>query len=293
MNMNPVFYALAAYTLWGVLPLYWKYLSTVDALQIMSCRILFSLIFVWILLALRRNAAWPRILKDRGRFGLLTLSSLLIAVNWLIYIWAVNSGHTVEASLGYYINPLVNVFLGMLFFKERFPRIQWIAFLMAAVGVVVLAVFSGGIPWISLALALSFALYGMAKKTVQIDALTALAAETLILLPIAAVILAVRHAQGAGAFSGPPARSLVLAASGIITALPLYWFALGARRLPLSALGFLQFVSPTLQLLSGVFLFGEAFPVRNLIAFGLVWSGLALYLFSYLPTPWPSRKDGL
>ncbi len=291
--MNPVLYALAAYTLWGVLPLYWKYLSAVDALQIMSCRILFSLIFVWILLALRRDAAWLRILKDRGKLGLLAVSSLLIAVNWLIYIWAVNSGHTVEASLGYYMNPLVNVFLGMLFFKERFPRIQWIAFFMAAVGVVVLAVFSGGIPWISLLLALSFALYGMAKKTVQIDTLTALAAETLILLPIAAVILVVRHAQGAGAFSGPPARSLVLAASGIITALPLYWFALGARRLPLSTLGFLQFVSPTLQLLSGVFLFGEAFPAPNLIAFGLVWSGLALYLLSYLPSPWPSGKDGL
>ncbi len=291
--MNPVLYALAAYTLWGVLPLYWKYLSAVDALQIMSCRILFSLIFVWILLALRRDAAWLRILKDRGKLGLLAVSSLLIAVNWLIYIWAVNSGHTVEASLGYYMNPLVNVFLGMLFFKERFPRIQWIAFFMAAVGVVVLAVFSGGIPWISLLLALSFALYGMAKKTVQIDTLTALAAETLILLPIAAVILVVRHAQGTGAFSGPPARSLVLAASGIITALPLYWFALGARRLPLSTLGFLQFVSPTLQLLSGVFLFGEAFPAPNLIAFGLVWSGLALYLLSYLPSPWPSGKDGL
>ncbi len=286
--MNPIIYALAAYALWGVLPLYWKYLSAVDAFQIMSCRIVFSLVFVWVVLAFRGAATWPRLLRDRKNFGALLLSSLLIGVNWLIYIGAVNSGHTVQASLGYYINPLVNVVLGMVFFKERLPRLQGAAFALAAAGVVVLAVFSGGLPWISLLLALSFALYGMAKKTVKIDPLSALAAETLLLLPVAAVILVVRHLQGAGAFAGPPLRSVVLVASGIITALPLYWFALGARRLPLSTLGFLQFVSPTMQLLSGVFLFGEAFPVRNLIAFGLVWAGLLLYLLSYFRDPWPS-----
>ena len=280
-DSSGVAHALAAYTIWGILPLYWKYLSSVDFLQILSCRILFSLIFVWALLAARGNARWPRILRTAANLRSLALSTLLISVNWGVYIWAVNSGHTVQASLGYYMNPLVNVFLGLLFFNERMPRLQWVAFGLAAAGVLLLTVLSGTVPWISLTLAVSFGLYAMSKKRLRLDALEALGSETLIALPLAALILIAAQARGQGAFAGPPVRSLFLAASGIVTALPLYWFALGAKRLPLSAMGFLQFVSPTLQLAVGVFVFHEAFPARNLIAFALVWAGLAVYALAF------------
>jgi len=279
-NYSGVLYALAAYLSWGVLPLYWKILARIDALQILSSRVVFSLLFVWILLAFKKKPLWPRLLADTKRLRALLLSALLISANWGLYIWAVNSGHTVQASLGYYINPLFNVLLGLLFFKERLPAVQWIAFALALGGIILLTLFSGVFPWISFILALTFGLYGLAKKTVAVDSLEALGSETLLMTPFALGILFWQGSQGTGAFSISPLFSLLLVASGIVTAIPLFAFAQGAKRLPLSTLGFIQFVSPTLQLIMGVLLFKEPFPARNLIAFALVWSGLILYVLS-------------
>ncbi len=276
-------YAAAAYTSWGLLPLYWKLLADVDAVQILACRVVFSLILVWIVLAFRGKPAWPRLLADRRARRSLLVSAAFISVNWGLYIWAVNSGHTVDASLGYYINPLVNVALGLAFFRERLKRLQWVAFGLAAAGVILLTIRTGGVPWIALTLAFTFGFYGFAKKAAGIDSLEALGAETLIIAPLALAYLAFRHVGGEGAFQGPPSRTAILAASGVVTALPLLWFANGAKLLPLSLLGFVQYISPTLQLAAGVFLFGEAFPASRLTAFALVWAGLLVFSLSYLP----------
>lgn len=276
-------YAFAAYASWGLLPLFWKLLDDVDAIQILACRVIFSLILIWIVLALQGKANWPRLLADRRSRRSLFVSAAFITVNWGLYIWSVNSGHTVDASLGYYINPLVNVLLGLVFFRERLKPLQWVAFALAAAGVILLTVRTGGVPWIALTLAFTFGFYGFAKKAAGIDSLQALGAETLIIAPVAIAYLAFRHVAGAGAFQGPPLRSALLAASGLVTAVPLYWFARGAKLLPLSLMGFVQYVSPTLQLAAGVFIFGEAFPASRLTAFALVWAGLLAYSLSFLP----------
>ena len=273
-------YVAGAFGVWGLLPLYWRAFSAIDSLQIMACRIAFSLLFIWLFLAWRRNLHWPRLLLDPVSLMPLLRSAMLISLNWGIYIWAVNAGHTVEASLGYFINPLVNVLLGLIFFKEKLPILQWVAFGLAFAGVALLTLFSGKVPWISLCLAFTFAFYGLSKKRLTLNSLEALGAETLLMLPLAILILTVRQIQGAGVFSGPPIRSLLLVPSGIISAIPLYWFAQGAKAIPLSTMGFLQFISPTLQLIIGVAVFREAFPAKNFLAFGFVWLGLLFYALS-------------
>jgi len=275
-------FAFAAYGSWGLLPLFWKLLSAVESTQILACRIVFSLAFVWIILAMRGKAQWWKLLGDRKNRTALALSACFIALNWGMYIWAVNSSHTVEASLGYYINPLVNVFLGLIFFKERLRPIQWTAFAVAAVGVILMTIFSGVFPWISLGLALSFGLYGLAKKKIALTALESLASETLLLFPLAFGFLFLRQMQGTATFTASALQTVLLVSSGIITALPLLWFARAAQLLPLSTLGFIQFLSPTIQLALGVLVFGEAFPLRNFIAFGFVWAGVLLYSLSYI-----------
>jgi chloramphenicol-sensitive protein RarD len=274
--------AFAAYLAWGLVPLYWKLLQSVESLQILCCRVLFSLILVWVLLALKKNAGWPAVLRDRKKFLSLLVSSLLIGVNWGLYIWAVNSGHTVESSLGYYINPLVNVFLGLVFFRERLSPLQWLAVAFAFAGVLIASIASGVFPWISLILALTFGLYGFAKKRLEIDSLVALGSETLILAPIALAFLLFRGGQGRlDLFASVPMFAL-LAFAGVITTLPLLWFSTGARRLPLSTLGFVQYLSPTIQLALGVFIFREDFPPARIIAFAFVWLGLAAYTVSLI-----------
>lgn len=289
-----IIYAVAAYTAWGILPLYWKFLSSVSALEILACRITFSLVFVWIILVFRGKKRWYRILWEGKNFRSVAVSATLITINWGIYIWSVNSGHTVEAALGYYINPLVNVLLGLILFKEQLPRLQWIAFAFAAIGVVILTIFSGSIPWISLILAFSFGFYGLAKKKTSLEAMDALGAETLVLTLPSLGLLIFRQIQGAGILSSTPPVLLGLVGAGIITALPLYWFAQGAKRLPLSSLGFIQYIAPTLQLILGVFVFGEAFPKSNIIPFILVWSALVLYSYSLVQTRVASqRKNGV
>lgn len=269
--------AILAYLCWGLFPLYWKLLGSVDSIQILCCRILFSLVLVWAALACLKQADWPKALRDRKTLLSLAVSACLIGVNWGLYIWAVNSGHTVESSLGYYINPLVNVFLGLVFFRERLSAPQWVAVGLAAAGVVIAAIASGAFPWISVALALSFGLYGFAKKRLAIDSMVALGAETLILAPLALAFLGFKGAAGRlDLFRSIPVFGL-LAFSGVITTVPLLLFATGAKRLTMSALGFTQYISPTVQLALGVFLFGEAFPPARILAFSFVWLGLAVY----------------
>lgn len=272
--------AIAAYVSWGLLPLYWRLVSGVEPLQIMACRVVFALAFTWILLALRGKAAWPRVLASAAVLRAVVPAAVLIAVNWGIYIWAVNSGRAVDASLGYYLNPLVNVLLGVAFFRERLGKAQWAAFALAAAGGAFLVAAEGRVPWIALALAVSFGLYGLAKKKTELEPLEGLAAETLVIAPAAVAFLAFRSAAGAGAFAAGGATSALLAASGVVTALPLLWFARGARKLPLSLLGFIQFLSPTLQLIIAVLVFREPFPASKLAGFSLVWAALAVYTVS-------------
>ncbi len=274
-------YALSGYAAWGFFPLYWRLLAHVDALQILSCRIVFSLALVWVILSIRGKAAWPLLLKERKVFFSLLFSALLIGINWGLYIWAVNSGHTVEASLGYYINPLVSVALGLIFFRERLTALQWVAVAFALCGVILAGIRAGGIPWISLALALSFGLYGLAKKRLALDSLSALAAETLMLAPLALVLLGFRGFQENLALFLNAQTAALLILAGLVTALPLLWFAQGARRLPLSTLGFTQYISPSIQLCIGIFVFKESFSTAQLLAFSLVWLGLALYSMSF------------
>ncbi|MDR0638373.1 MAG: EamA family transporter RarD [Spirochaetaceae bacterium] len=274
-------FALFAYLLWGVFPSYWKLLSPVDSLHILAARIVFSLVFVGVLLIVKKNTAWLAHFRDKKKRGRIFVSAALVTINWGVYIFAVNSGHTVEASLGYFINPLISIVLGLFIFRERLKPLQWAAFALAAAGVALLTAFSGRFPFIALALALSFAFYGLAKKTLSFDALEALAAETFASIPFAVILLFIPAAglSYLGTLPWPIALCLVLA--GPVTALPLIFFAKGARLIPLSTLGFVQFVNPILQFLSGVVLFRETFPPRNLLCFALIWAAAILYCVSF------------
>lgn len=285
-------FAFLAYFLWGVLPVFWKLLASVDSLHILAFRILLSLLLVGIILFAQKKYSWLKVFKAPGKAVLLVPAALLLCCNWGLFIWAVNSGHTLEASLGYYINPLVSIVLGLVFFRERLLPLQWAAVAVALAGVLILTILSGALPWISLALALTFGSYGLFKKLLSLPALESLGAETLASAPIGILLLFFSYtgARGDIAFSGwrglaylgsLPLRAWIpLALSGFITALPLYFFAEGAGRLPLSALGFTQFITPTLQFLLGLFVFGEAFPAHNFLAFIFIWSAVIIYIVS-------------
>lgn len=270
---------LAAYALWGLLPLYIHALRTVPPLQFLAHRVLWSLVLVVaIVLLLRRGRAL--VVAARGRtLALLLLSALLIALNWAIYIWSVDTGHVIEASLGYFINPLVNVALGVAVLGERVRALQLAAILVAAVGVIALAVTGGGALWISLALAVTFALYGLVRKVAAIDALGGLTVETVLLAPPAALLLVHASIQGNGAFGLDTRTDLMLAFAGVVTAVPLLLFAAAARRLPLVTIGLLQYVAPTIQFLLAVLVFGERVAPVDWIAFPLIWAGCLIYAY--------------
>jgi chloramphenicol-sensitive protein RarD len=273
---------VGAYTLWGLLPLYLKLLTQVPADQLLAHRVLWSvLLLAIVVLAFRRLR--PLIAAISLQTILLLLaSSALIAVNWLIYIWAVQQGHVLEASLGYFINPLVNVLLGVTLLKERLRHLQGVAVAVAAAGVLVLALSGGGAIWISLSLALSFGTYGLVRKVVAIDALGGLTIETLLLAPFCAAVLVYAGQTGQGAWGHSLSTDLLLAFAGIATATPLLMFAAAARRMPYSTLGLLQYIAPSLQFLEAVLLFGE--PVRGVhfITFALIWGGCGLYAWDSL-----------
>lgn len=279
IDRNGLLAAIGSYVLWGVFPLYWYLLKHVPSLQIIAHRIVWCAVFVVGYLLLREGTAWLRESLARPKVGrLLVASSLLISFNWGIYIWAVTNGRVIEASLGYFINPLVNVLLGVLVLRERLNRAQWVAVAIAAAGVLWLAFLHGQPPWVSLALAFSFAIYGLIRKVAHVDAIPGLAIESLILLVPALAWLAWAQVQGVGAFgNGTWGSDALLVFGGALTALPLIGFAYGARRIPYSLVGILQYIAPTLQLISGVWLLGEAFTGTQAVGFGAIWFALAIY----------------
>jgi chloramphenicol-sensitive protein RarD len=278
MNKGVV-YAAGAYIIWGLLPLYWKALDDVPAGQILAHRIVWSLAFVGLALTVRRNWGWLRGALRRPRVLLtFALSGSLLAVNWFTYIWGVNAGFIVETSLGYFINPLVNVLLGYLVLKERLRPAQWLALAVALAGVLYLTFSYGAFPWIALTLAFSFGIYGLIRKTAALNSAEGLFLETAVLFLPAFGFLLLQEVQGVGALGhASVATNLLLIGAGVVTSVPLILFAAGARRITLTTLGLLQYMAPTLQFLIGVLIFNEEFGVARVIGFGLIWLALILY----------------
>ena len=269
-----------AFVIWGLFPLYLRPLTHVPALEILAHRIAWCLLFVFGWLAWKgRLKEVGAALRDRGVMARLVLSATLIAVNWGLYVWAVSNERVLEASLGYFVGPLVNVMLGVVALQERLNPRQWTAVALAAVGVGWLTVAAGGLPWVSLALAFSFGIYGLVRKVANVGAVPGLAIETMLLAPVALGFLAWLASRGTGAFGQSPLHvSLLLAGSGLVTALPLALFATGARLIPYSVVGIIQYIGPTLQLLLGVFLYGEPFAGARAIGFGIIWAGIAVFV---------------
>ncbi|MBC8160344.1 MAG: EamA family transporter RarD [Roseiflexaceae bacterium] len=274
-----LFYAAGAYILWGLLPVYWKALSAVSPAQILAHRVVWALLVALVLVVGRGKWRWLAEAARSPRTLLTFLATAtLISVNWGIYIWAVNSGHVVETSLGYFINPLVSVLLGVVMLGERLRFAQGIAIGLAAAAVIYLTVQYGTLPWISLTLAFSFGLYGLLRKTAKLDSLEGFSLETLLLFVPALGFLLLREQQGQGAFLHTSLQdNLLLMGSGIATAVPLLLFAGGARRIRLSTLGLLQYIAPTLQFLLGVLVYGEALSSARLFGFVMIWLALVIY----------------
>jgi chloramphenicol-sensitive protein RarD len=274
--------AFGAYMLWGLFPIYWKRLEGVESLQILCHRIVWTAAFTLVaLVATRRMGSLAAVFKDR-RTGLYAVAaSILISVNWGTYIWAVNTAHVTESSLGYYINPLVSVALGTIFFREKMDKWTAWAVGIAAAGVAVASILLGRLPWIALVLAFSFGLYGLVKKKAGLEPLAGLAAETLIGAPFALAFLIARSGAGAGSLGGPDGfATFMLVFAGIVTGVPLLLFAAAANRITLTRLGFIQYLSPTLQLALGLFAFSEEVGPPMIVAFATVIGAVALYAFS-------------
>ncbi|MEW6760161.1 MAG: EamA family transporter RarD [Pseudomonadota bacterium] len=280
--------AALAFLCWGLFPIYFHAIGEVPPMQILAHRVLWSLGFLVLVLAFRRQWKWLGQVRQPRVFWSFVASAFLLSANWLAYIWAVTNGHVIEASLGYFINPLVNIMFGYLLLKERMRPAQWGAIAIAALGVAWLTWQSGSVPWIALFLAASFGGYGLLRKTAALGALEGLSFETMVLFPFAAVYVGWLTATGDNAFVNAPSdmTRILLVAAGPITAVPLLLFATGARKIPLSILGLLQYLSPTLQFLLGVWLFHEAFSSDRLVGFLMIWAALALFAGEGL---WRSR----
>jgi len=270
--------ALAAYGLWGLLPIFFKLLHHVGPFELVAQRVIWSLVLILILLAARRalGPLWAALSTPRLLLPL-TASSLFIAINWTTYIWAVNDDHVIAASLGYFLNPLVNVALGVLVLKERLRRGQILAIGVATVGVAIMAAAALTTLWISVMLALSFAFYGLVRKLTPVAPMAGLGAETLILTPVALAYLGWLSGHGGLAFGQDSFTTIMLVVSGAMTTVPLVLFAVAAHRLPMATLGLLQFVAPLLQFLCGVLLFGETLSHGQMVSFALIWLGLILF----------------
>jgi chloramphenicol-sensitive protein RarD len=275
-----VFYALVAYGIWGVMPLYLKAIGRAAALEVVAHRIVWSAFLLVGVVAAARQLDWLRQVRQRPRLlWTFIASASALTINWLVYVWAVAEGRVVDASLGYFINPLVSVVLGVLVLKERLRAGQWAAVALAGAGVLWLSVLAGQLPWIGLTLAVAFGAYGLLRKTTPIDALGGLTLETVLLFPVAALYLLYLSTLGQSSWAvGGAGLRWLLVASGPITALPLWCFTAGARRIPLSLIGLLQYLGPSLQLGLGVLVFHEPLPARKLAGFALIWLALALYV---------------
>jgi chloramphenicol-sensitive protein RarD len=291
---------LGAYALWGFFPIYWKLLHQVPALQVIGHRIGWSFLFLLaILLVTRQWQAFRTSALVPKTLGMYLIAAILLSINWLIYVWGVNAGFIVETSLGYFINPLISVLLGVIFLGERLRKAQWAPIGLAAAGVTYLTVTYGRLPWIALSLAFSFGTYGLVKKLAPLGSLFGLTLETALVFPLAMVYLSVLHFDGSGSFLHEgPVTDLLLVGTGIVTSIPLLMFASAARQIPLTMIGILQYVAPTIQFLIGVFLYHEPFDRSRLIGFGLVWLALVIfwvenYLARRVPvTPIPELGEG-
>lgn len=280
--------AALAYACWGLFPLFFKLLGHVNPAEVVAHRTVWSLLFVLLVLAVMKRFAWMRDLLGKPRvLAAFALSALLLACNWLVYVWAVQNDHVLDASLGYFINPLVNVALGFLVLHERPRKLQWLAVGLAAAGVLWLTLQAGRLPWVALALAFSFGFYGLLRKIAPLGALEGLTLETLILTPVAIAALAWWSWQGHGALvAGDGATLALLLLAGPLTAVTLLLFASGARSIPMTTLGLLQYIAPTLQFGLGVWIFHEPFQPARLIGFALIWLALAVYSLESLWTRW-------
>ncbi|MHB8918144.1 MAG: EamA family transporter RarD [Desulfocucumaceae bacterium] len=277
---------LSAYVLWGILPIYWKFIYFVPSLEILAHRVVWSFIFLIIILLIAGKARAfvgefkQIIIRPKQLFSLL-FASILISVNWLTYIWAVNNNHIIETSLGYYINPLVSVLFGIIILKERLSIWQIVSFILALIGVLNMTLHFGAFPWIALVLAVSFGLYGLMKKVINLGAIAGITSETLIITPFVLMYLIYIEKGVGGAFSlNSPVTSGLLMGAGIVTAVPLILFSAGAIRLPLSTVGFLQYVAPTIALILGVFRYHEPFTAVHLVSFVFIWVSLTIYSLS-------------
>lgn len=274
--------AAGAYILWGILPLYWKLLS-VPAHEILAHRILWSFVLMLVIVILTKKLNlvrddWRVLMANSKRRAGMIAASVIISINWLTYIWAVNDSRIVETSFGYYINPLISVLLGIIFLKEKLSFWQMLSCIIAAAGVLNMGLNFGSVPWVSLVLAITFGLYGLCKKVVNIGAITSITIETLLVTPIALIYISYLEQQGYGSFTADLPTAGLLAGAGVVTAVPLILFASGANRLSLAVLGFTQYLSPTISLLIGVFAYHEPFTSVHMVSFGLIW--LALTIFS-------------
>jgi chloramphenicol-sensitive protein RarD len=274
-----LFYGLAAYGLWGVMPIYFKWLKAVPSIDIVAHRIVWSLLVLLVLVTLAR--AWDQVraaVSSRKAMAMLFLTALLIGTNWLLYVYAINSGHILAGSLGYYLNPLANILLGRFILKERLTWVQWAAVAIAAAGIAVLAAGALGTLWISLTLCFSFATYGLLRKIIHVESLAGLTVETGLLFPIALGWLLLGGAVGRPMFGTGDQETMLLVSAGIVSTVPLLCFTAAARRLAYSTVGMLQFIAPTLQFLLAVAVYGEAFTTAHAIAFGCIWTALILYV---------------
>lgn len=283
-----IFFGLAAYLLWGILPVYWKALELVSPFEILSSRFMWSCVFVFLLIIFQKK--WPLFAKEVKQVfsnvktgAAMVAAGITISFNWGTFIWAVNNGHIVETSMGYYINPLVSILFAVVFLLERLDKMQLAAIPCAFIGVASMVYSFGKIPWVSLTLAFTFALYGLLKKILPVSALTSIMLETLLITPLALVYEYSLWQQGVSFYaSGNLQVIMMLTGAGVVTAIPLLLFTAGARLLPLKIIGFLQYISPTLTLLIGVFVYNEAFTASHLLAFGWIWAALLLFIVSQL-----------
>ena len=279
-------YGIGAYLLWGLLPIYWKLLHQVSALEILANRFIWSAVFVGFLLLVTGGFAnflkeTKEIFSSFSKGARLVLAAVTVSFNWGIYIWAVSVGRIVETSMGYYINPLVSILFGVVFLKEKLNKLQIIAVLWAALGIAVIVIKNGSLPWVSVSLAVTFALYGLLKKIIIASSLTTIMLETLIMSPFALYYI---HSLGNGSayYVGSSSTVALLLGAGIATATPLLLFTSCAKMIPLTMVGFLQYMSPTIALLLGVFVYGEEFTATHLLAFGCIWIGLMCFTWSQL-----------
>lgn len=271
-------FVFSAYALWGFFPIYFKFLHEAPALQIMAHRVTWSFIFLVLLIALRKE--FSQIVKSFTKKIILTytIAGILLAINWLTYVWGVNAGFVVETSLGYFINPLVSVVLAVVFLKEKLRKLQWIPVFLATIGVIYLAIDHGSLPWIALVLASTFGTYGLIKKVAPLPPIHGLTIETGAVLIPALLFLGFVEFNGSAAFGhASPQTTFLLALSGIITAIPLILFASGAPKVPLTTIGILQYIAPTIQFLIGIFIYDEPFTRGQLIGFGIVWVALIIF----------------